>query len=76
MVNVWINFNSKWFIPTFAFNTTTFVASLIFFALATEALGDSKLAADVTGNKYEPDKVILGNGVASIVGRVYLVVCQ
>ena len=62
------------FIPTFvspAFNTTTFVASLIFFALATEALGDSKLAADVTGNKYEPDKVILGNGVASIVAGLF-----
>ena len=62
------------FIPTFvspAFNATTFVASLIFFALATEALGDSKLAADVTGNKYEPDKVILGNGVASIVAGLF-----
>ncbi len=62
------------FIPTLvspAFNTTTFVASLIFFALATEALGDSKLAADVTGNKYEPDKVILGNGVASIVAGLF-----
>lgn len=62
------------FIPTFvspAFNTTTFVVSLIFFALATEALGDSKLAADVTGNKYEPDKVILGNGVASIVAGLF-----
>ena len=62
------------FIPTLvspAFNATTFVASLIFFALATEALGDSKLAADVTGNKYEPDKVILGNGVASIVAGLF-----
>ena len=62
------------FIPTFvspAFNTTTFVASLIFFALATEALGDSKLAADVTGNKYEPDKVIMGNGIASIVAGLF-----
>ena len=62
------------FIPSFvapAINTTTLAASLIFFALATEALGDSKLASDVTGNKYEPDKVILGNGVASIVASFF-----
>jgi uracil permease len=62
------------FIPTLvapAINTTTLAASLIFFALATEALGDSKLASDVTGNKYEPDKVILGNGIASIVSSFF-----
>ena len=62
------------FVPNFvvpAFNSTTLAASLIFFALATEALGDSKLAADVTGNKYEPDKVIMGNGIASIVAGLF-----
>jgi uracil permease len=62
------------FIPTFvspAFNMTTLMASLIFFALATEALGDSKLASDVTGNKYSPDNVILGNGIASIVAGLF-----
>lgn len=62
------------FIPTFvspAFNMTTLTASLIFFALATEALGDSKLASDVTGNKYSPDNVILGNGIASIVAGLF-----
>lgn len=62
------------FIPTFvlpAINTTTLAASLIFFALATEALGDSKLAADVTGNEYKPDDVILGNGVSSMVASLF-----
>lgn len=62
------------FIPQFimpAFNLTTLSASLIFFALATEALGDSKLAADVTGNKYEPHKVIMGNGIASIIAGLF-----
>ena len=62
------------FIPHFiapAFNLTTLGASLIFFALATEALGDSKLAADATGNKYEPHKVIMGNGIASIFAGLF-----
>lgn len=54
-----------------AFNLTTLSASLIFFALATEALSDSKLAADVTGNKYEPHKVIMGNGIASIIAGLF-----
>lgn len=54
-----------------AFNSTTLIASLVFFALATEALGDSKLISDVTGNKYEPHKVILGNGLASIVAGLF-----
>ena len=65
---------STMFIPQFiypAFNLTTLGASLIFFALATEALGDSKLAADVTGNKYEPHKVIMGNGIASIIAGLF-----
>ena len=36
-----------------------------------EALGDSKLVSDIAGTKYEPDKVIMGNGVASIVAGLF-----
>ena len=62
------------FIPTLvlpAFNLTTFGASLIFIALVTEALGDSKLVADATGKGYEPYSVIIGNGLASIVSGLF-----
>ena len=62
-------FTPMFVLPTF--NLTTLGASLIFFALATEALGDSKLASDVTGNKYEPHKVIMGNGIASIASGLF-----
>lgn len=62
------------FIPTLiipAFNLTTFGASLIFIALVTEALGDSKLVADATGKGYEPHNVIVGNGLASIISGLF-----
>ena len=54
-----------------AFNVTTLMASLAFIGIACEALGDSKLVSEIAGTKYEPDKVILGNGVASIVAGLF-----
>lgn len=62
------------FVPTFtspAINSTTFIASLAFIGMACEALGDSKLVSDIAGTKYEPDKVIIGNGVASVVAGLF-----
>ena len=58
------------YIPTFVMpviNNVTLGSSLIFIALVTEALGDSKLVADATGKGYDPSSVIVGNGVASII---------
>ena len=54
-----------------AINGTTFLASLAFIGMVCEALGDSKLVSDIAGTKYEPDKVIMGNGVASIVAGLF-----
>lgn len=54
-----------------AFNITTLMASLIFIALVTEALGDSKLVSEVTGKGYEPHSVIMGNGSASIFSGLF-----
>ena len=59
-----MSFSPEFVMP--AFNMTTFMASLIFIALVTEALGDSKLVADVTDRGFEPHNVIIGNGVVSI----------
>lgn len=62
------------FTPTLvmpAFNMTTVMASLIFIALVTEALGDSKLVSDTTGKGYEPHNVIMGNGLASIFSGLF-----
>ena len=65
---------SAMYVPTLvlpAINSVTLGGSLIFVALVTEALGDSKLVADATGKGYDPSSVIIGNGVASIIGGLF-----
>lgn len=62
------------FIPTLvapAFNMTTLLASLAFIGIVCEALGDSKLVSETVGSPYEPHKVIIGNGLASICAGMF-----
>lgn len=54
-----------------AFNMTTLMASFAFIGIVCEALGDSKLVSEIAGTKYEPDKVILGNGISTIVAGLF-----
>lgn len=62
------------FVPSLVvpqFSVASIMASIVAVFILTESLGDSKLVADSTGNKYEPDKVIIGNGVATFVAGLF-----
>ena len=62
------------FIPTLVtpqFSVASVLASVVAVFILTESLGDSKLVADASGSKYEPDKVIIGNGLATFVAGLF-----
>lgn len=62
------------FIPSLVvpqFSVASVLASVVAVFILTESLGDSKLVADSTNNKYEPDKVIIGNGLATLVAGLF-----
>lgn len=51
----------------FAFTSISVVAIAVLF----EALGDSKLVSDVTGTEYKPHRIILGNGLSTIIASLF-----
>ena len=62
------------FVPTLvapAINATTLLASMAFIGIVCEALGDSKLVCETIGTPYEPHKVIIGNGLASLFAGMF-----
>ena len=56
--------------PQFSMLSFTSI-SVIAVAVLFEALGDSKLVCDTVGTEYKPHRIIMGNGLATIVGALF-----